>query len=125
LHDVEDIESFRTKDFSAMLHQLKTAVFNLFNAKEESLGHEVLAEAERQIMLHVIDSKWINHLHSMDSLKEGIHLQSYGQKDPLIEYKKESFDMFDDLLEDIKRHTVVLLFHSQVVEKDDSKPINA
>jgi preprotein translocase subunit SecA len=69
-------------------------------------------------MLHVIDSKWVMHLQAMDSLKEGIHLQGYGQKDPLIEYKKESFDMFEDLLLDIKKNTVSLLFHSRIVEKD-------
>jgi preprotein translocase subunit SecA len=117
LEAVEDIDTFRKKDFSALLHQLKDGVSNIYLKREEVIGPEILREAERQIMLHVIDSKWVNHLHSMDSLKDGIHLQSYGQKDPLIEYKKESFDMFDELLEDIKRDTVVLLFHSQIVEK--------
>jgi len=78
---------------------------------------EILREAERQIMLHVIDSKWVGHIHAMDSLKEGIHLQGYGQKDPLIEYKKESFDMFDILLADIRKNTVTLLYHAQIVEQ--------
>ena len=57
----------------------------------------------------------------MDSLKEGIHLQSYGQKDPLIEYKKESFDMFDNLLFDIKKNTVSLLFHAQIVRSNSEQ----
>ena len=120
LDQVEQMESFKNKDFSALLHQLKEAALNSYSQREAALSPEIIREAERQIMLHVIDSKWINHLHSMDALKDGIHLQSYGQKDPLIEYKKESFDMFDALLDDIKRDTVVLLFHSQIVEKKDN-----
>jgi preprotein translocase subunit SecA len=125
LAGVEDPESFRTKDFTALLHQLKESALRLYNQREKSLGAEIIREAERQIMLHVIDSKWVNHLHSMDSLKDGIHLQGYGQKDPLIEYKKESFDMFDNLLDDIKRDTVVLLFHSQIVERKAEAKIPA
>lgn len=121
LDEVEDMDTFRTKDLTALLHQLKEGALKLMEKRESSIGSEVIREAERQIMLHVIDSKWINHLHSMDSLKEGIHLQGYGQKDPLIEYKKESFDMFDVLLDDIKRDTVVLLYHSQIVEKKSSE----
>ncbi len=119
LAQVEDINSFAEKGFDALQHQIKEAALAHFKSKEEALGPEVLREAERQIMLHVIDSKWVEHLHAMDSLKEGIHLQGYGQKDPLIEYKKESFDMFDNLLELIKRDTVILLFHSQVVKKTE------
>jgi preprotein translocase subunit SecA len=121
LDEVEDMETFLTKDLTALLHQLKEGALKLMEKREASIGSEVIREAERQIMLHVIDSKWINHLHSMDSLKEGIHLQGYGQKDPLIEYKKESFDMFDLLLDDIKRDTIVLLYHSQIVEKKSSE----
>ena len=65
-------------------------------------------------MLHVIDSKWVDHLHNMDALRDGIHLRGYGQKDPLMEYKKEAFDMFEQLLIDVKREAVVLLMHAQI-----------
>ena len=118
LEKIDSPETFRESGFDALLHQIKNSVKEIYTQKEETLGLEIVREAERQIMLHVIDSKWIEHLHAMDSLKDGIHLQGYGQKDPLIEYKKESFDMFDNLLEEIRRDTVILLFHAQVVKKN-------
>lgn len=117
LENIDNPETFRETGFDPLLLQIKNSVKSIYSQKEETLGLEIVREAERQIMLHVIDSKWIEHLHAMDSLKDGIHLQGYGQKDPLIEYKKESFDMFDNLLEEIRRDTVVLLFHAQVVKK--------
>jgi preprotein translocase subunit SecA len=117
LENIDNPETFKETGFDPLLLQIKNSVKSIYSQKEETLGLEIVREAERQIMLHVIDSKWIEHLHAMDSLKDGIHLQGYGQKDPLIEYKKESFDMFDNLLEEIRRDTVVLLFHAQVVKK--------
>jgi preprotein translocase subunit SecA len=117
------LENIKIKDlaeqgFDTLEAGLQETALKAYNEKENIIGLDNLKEAERQIMLHVIDSKWVMHLQAMDSLKEGIHLQGYGQKDPLIEYKKESFDMFEDLLLDIKKNTVSLLFHSRIVEKD-------
>jgi preprotein translocase subunit SecA len=117
------LENIKIKDlaeqgFEALEAGLQETALKAYSEKENIIGLDNLKEAERQIMLHVIDSKWVMHLQAMDSLKEGIHLQGYGQKDPLIEYKKESFDMFEDLLLDIKKNTVSLLFHSRIVEKD-------
>ncbi len=115
--DIELAESAEDVNFDALMHQVKSTAHKIYEAKEQSVGSDVLREAERQIMLHVIDSKWISHIHAMDSLKEGIHLQGYGQKDPLIEYKRESFDMFEVLLADIRKNTVSLLFHAQIVNQ--------
>jgi preprotein translocase subunit SecA len=120
LEEIDTKDSFKTTGFDPLMHQIKESVQKIYKAKEEKVGSEILRTAERQIMLHVIDSKWIQHIHSMDSLKEGIHLQGYGQKDPLIEYKKESFDMFDQLLIDIRKNLVVLLFHAEIVERKHS-----
>ena len=117
LGDLDAIETFADSGFDALMHQVKDSAYKIYSAKEQICGQEILREAERQIMLHVIDSKWVGHIHAMDSLKEGIHLQGYGQKDPLIEYKKESFDMFDILLADIRKNTVTLLYHAQIVEQ--------
>ncbi|MDD9899027.1 MAG: hypothetical protein OXU45_08535 [Candidatus Melainabacteria bacterium] len=117
LEALEEIDSYADSGFDALMHQVKESANKLYSDKEIGCGPEILREAERQIMLHVIDSKWVGHIHAMDSLKEGIHLQGYGQKDPLIEYKKESFDMFDTLLADIRRDTVRLLYHAQIVQE--------
>jgi preprotein translocase subunit SecA len=113
-----NIKDLAEQGFEALEAGLQETALKAYSEKENIIGLDNLKEAERQIMLHVIDSKWVMHLQAMDSLKEGIHLQGYGQKDPLIEYKKESFDMFEDLLLDIKKNTVSLLFHSRIVEKD-------
>ena len=121
LNNVDDLNSFVNLGFDAFLEQVTNSAHKIYKAKEENISSDALKEAERQIMLHVIDSKWVVHLQAMDSLKEGIHLQSYCQKDPLIEYKKESFDMFDNLLFDIKKNTVSLLFHAQIVRSNSEQ----
>ena len=85
-----------------------------FKEKEELIGPENMREAERVIMLNVIDNQWKDHLLSMDHLKEGIGLRGYGQKDPLIEYKKESFALFQDMMDRIEDETIRYLFFLQV-----------
>jgi preprotein translocase subunit SecA len=82
----------------------------MYQAKEELVGASLMREAERNIMLHIIDDQWKDHLLSMDHLKEGIGLRGYGQKDPLVEYKKESFDLFQDMMDRIEDETVRYLY---------------
>jgi preprotein translocase subunit SecA len=82
----------------------------MYTAKEELVGASLMREAERNIMLHIIDDQWKDHLLSMDHLKEGIGLRGYGQKDPLVEYKKESFDLFQDMMDRIEDETVRYLY---------------
>jgi preprotein translocase subunit SecA len=77
-----------------------------------------MRQTERIIMLQVIDDQWKDHLLSMDHLKEGIHLRSYGQKDPLVEYKKESFILFQDMMDRIEDETLRYLFFMQVRRGD-------
>jgi preprotein translocase subunit SecA len=81
-----------------------------YEGKEELVGPGLMREAERNIMLHVIDDQWKDHLLSMDHLKEGIGLRGYGQKDPLVEYKKESFTLFRDMMDRIEDETVRYLY---------------
>jgi preprotein translocase subunit SecA len=81
-----------------------------YQAKEDLVGASLMREAERNIMLHVIDDQWKDHLLSMDHLKEGIGLRGYGQKDPLVEYKKESFQLFQDMMDRIEDETVRYLY---------------
>ena len=80
------------------------------------VGPELMRETERMIMLNVIDNQWKDHLLSMDHLKEGIGLRGYGQKDPLIEYKKESYVLFQDMMDRIEDETIRYLFFMQRAE---------
>ena len=85
-----------------------------YDEKEKMIGAENLRQAERIIMLNVVDNQWKDHLLSMDHLKEGIGLRGYGQKDPLIEYKKESFDMFQEMMDRIEDETLKYLFFMRI-----------
>jgi preprotein translocase subunit SecA len=84
-----------------------------YESRESTLGAETLREMERQILLRTIDSKWVDYLHNIDILREGIHLRGYAQRDPLQEYKREAFDMFNALLSGIKHDSIQLLFRAQ------------
>ena len=90
-----------------------------YEEKEEMAGAESLRAYERYIMLNIIDSQWKDHLLSIDHLKQGIGLVGYGQKDPLVEYKKQSFEMFQDMLDRIDVNTIRSLFHLEIVNKDE------
>jgi preprotein translocase subunit SecA len=81
-----------------------------------------MREAERNIMLHIIDDQWKDHLLSMDHLKEGIGLRGYGQKDPLVEYKKESFTLFQDMMDRIEDETVRYLYFLRFEQNPESLP---
>jgi preprotein translocase subunit SecA len=94
--------------------KLNTLLVRRFQEKEDLIGPENMREAERIVMLNVIDNQWKDHLLSMDHLKEGIGLRGYGQKDPLIEYKKESFALFQDMMDRIEDETIRYLFFLQV-----------
>jgi preprotein translocase subunit SecA len=92
-----------------------------YQEKEKLVGLEVMRETERMIMLHVIDGQWKDHLLSMDHLKEGIGLRGYGQKDPLIEYKKESYVIFQEMMDRIEDETIRFLSFLQPVQ--DGRPM--
>ena len=84
-----------------------------YEEKEAMIGPELMRETERMLMLNVIDNQWKDHLLSMDHLKEGIGLRGYGQKDPLVEYKKESYVLFQDMMDRIEDETIRWLFFMQ------------
>ena len=88
-----------------------------YEAKEKLIGPDAMRHHERMIMLSVIDQQWKDHLLSMDHLKEGIGLRGYGQHDPLVEYKKESFDMFEDMMKRFQEDTVRYLYLMQILER--------
>jgi preprotein translocase subunit SecA len=88
-----------------------------YDAKEKLIGPDAMRHHERMIMLSVIDQQWKDHLLSMDHLKEGIGLRGYGQHDPLVEYKKESFDMFEAMMQRFQEDTVRYLYLMQILER--------
>jgi preprotein translocase subunit SecA len=88
-----------------------------YDAKEKLIGAEAMRYHERMIMLSVIDAQWKDHLLSMDHLKEGIGLRGYGQHDPLVEYKRESFDMFEEMMQRFQEETVRYLYLMQIMER--------
>ncbi|MGA9528861.1 MAG: preprotein translocase subunit SecA [Terriglobales bacterium] len=88
-----------------------------YDAKEKLIGGDAMRYHERMIMLSVIDAQWKDHLLSMDHLKEGIGLRGYGQHDPLVEYKRESFDMFEDMMKRVQEETVRYLYLMQILER--------
>ncbi|MCB1022183.1 MAG: SEC-C domain-containing protein, partial [Acidobacteria bacterium] len=93
-----------------------------YEAKERLVGSERLRYYERMVMLQILDTQWKDHLLSMDHLKEGIGLRGYGQKDPLIEYKKESFDIFEAMMQRFEEETLKILFNLQVAEGGQAPP---
>ena len=88
-----------------------------YDSKEKLIGAEAMRYHERMIMLSVIDAQWKDHLLSMDHLKEGIGLRGYGQHDPLVEYKRESFDMFEEMMQRFQEETVRYLYLMQIMER--------
>ncbi len=109
--DLEELNGLLKQEIEDHINDL---LERRFKEKEELIGPENMREAERVVMLNVIDNQWKDHLLSMDHLKEGIGLRGYGQKDPLIEYKKESFELFQDMMDRIEDETIRYLFFLQV-----------
>ena len=106
-----------------LVHQLKEAAIKLYEAKEAEFPEaEQIREIERVILLKVIDNKWMSHIDDMDQLRQGIGLQAYGQKDPLVEYKMSAYEMFDGMTAAVKEDTVRILFHIRVEQKVEREP---
>jgi preprotein translocase subunit SecA len=96
-----------------------------FAAKEEQTGAEVMRHFEKALMLNVLDQQWKDHLASMDHLRQGIHLRGYAQKQPMQEYKRESFEMFTELLDKIEHEVIRILARVQVKAEEDVEAVDA
>ncbi len=105
-------------DVNELQEKISQKVKVHYESREKNFGRERMEFLERYILLQVIDSKWKEHLHSLDNLREGIHLRAYGQRDPLVEYKREAFEMFDEMVENIKNDAVEFLFKVAVVREE-------
>ena len=111
--NVDNIQSLNEQKFNAndVIKEVQDKIMNKYAQKEENFTSEKLREVERVVMLKVVDEKWMDHIDSMDELKDGIGLRAYGQKDPVVQYRIEGFDMFDQMIEDIKHDVVKILLH--------------
>ena len=109
---------------NALKQQLKEEAVKLYEAKEAEFPEpEAIRELERVILLKVIDRKWMDHIDDMDQLRQGVGLQAYGQRDPLVEYKMSGYDMFDEMTQNIREETVRLLFHVRVEQKVEREQV--
>ena len=118
----EDVDS--VKNNKELKHLLKERAVKLYEAKETEFPEpEQFRELERVVLLKVIDRKWMDHIDDMDQLRQGIGLQSYGQRDPLVEYKMAGFDMFDEMTASIQEDTIRLLYHVKIEQKVEREQV--
>ena len=114
----------KTPKKNALKQQLKEEAVKLYESKEAEFPQaEAIREIERVILLKVIDRKWMDHIDDMDQLRQGIGLQAYGQRDPLVEYKMSGYDMFEEMEENICEDTVKLLFHVKIEQKMEREQV--
>jgi preprotein translocase subunit SecA len=109
-------------DVVAIQDQLVEDAVEAYETKETTVGEEVMRELERVVLLNITDTKWREHLYEMDYLQEGIHLRAYGQRDPLTEYRREAFSMFEELVASIRRDFVKYIYRVELVRQDQQQP---
>ena len=124
LQQVTPEQAKEYKDQKKLKHALKEQAVKLYEEKEAEFPEpEAVRELERVILLKVIDRKWMDHIDDMDQLRQGIGLQAYGQRDPLVEYKMSGYDMFEEMINSIQEDTVRLLFHVRVEQKVEREQV--
>ena len=124
LESITEDNISEVKNVKQLKQHLKEEAVLLYEAKETEVPEiEQFRELERVVLLKVIDRKWMDHIDDMDQLRQGIGLQAYGQRDPLVEYKMAGFDMFDDMISAIQEDTIRLLFHVQVEQKVEREQV--
>ena len=124
--DISDFVKENSKDQNAIVENLKETALAEYAKKEEEIGSAQLRELERIVMLKVVDQKWMDHIDSMDELKDGIGLRAYGQQDPVVKYRIEGMDMFDEMILDIKHDVVQLLMNlrkNEEVKREETAKI--
>merc|ERR1711879_574412 len=114
-------EDIVAEDYASLEQKLVSILKEVYEEKMSIAAPEQKSEIERILYLQILDKAWREHLYSMDTLKTGIGLRGYNQKDPLVEYKKESYNMFLDLIGNIKNEIIKILFTVQLQSKDDAK----
>lgn len=121
---MQKVGNYRKADLREMLSEVFEEAYR---KKEEEIGSERMREIERVIMLRCVDQKWIDHIDDMDQLRQGIYLRAYGQRDPVVEYRFEGFDMFEEMVKGIQEDTITMLMHvkldKEVQREQVAKPV--
>jgi len=115
-----DVDIPQVRDREELVNALHERIKEIYEDKERELGNpQAMRELERIILLNIVDTLWREHLHVLDRLREGIYLRGYAARDPLIEYKREAFDLFEELLHNIKMNTVSALLRVQIRSQEE------
>ena len=123
IFNIDTLKAIEEKniDEQKVTEELKQKALDNYAKKAQEIGEEQLSELERVVMLKIVDQKWMDHIDAMDELKDGIGLRAYGQKDPVVQYRIEGFDMFDQMVNDIKTDVVKILLNINRVQKLERK----
>lgn len=117
------VKEYPTFEIDGLREDILERVKQVLDEREKHFTSERMNYLITYVMLENIDNKWKDHLHSLDTLREGIGLRAYGQKDPLVEYKREAFNLFDGMIQSVKEETVELLFHVQIVKEETAESV--
>ncbi|NBX52158.1 MAG: preprotein translocase subunit SecA [Proteobacteria bacterium] len=122
--DIRSSDNFDNHSSSTILQLIDQKITDLFVHKEQKYGANIMRKIEKQIFLITLDSEWKDHLHSLDKLRQGINLRAYAQKDPLIEYKKDGFNLYEDMMLRIEEQVVSRLAHVEISADISDEGIN-
>jgi len=122
-HPFDDMEKHKL-NMDILKEMISSRALELYGQKEELFAKAGIdmREAERVVLLRVVDDKWMTHIDDMDQLKQGIGLRAYGQRDPIVAYRMEGYDMFDEMVKNIRYETVKMLYHVNIESKIERKP---
>ncbi len=120
IYGINELDSLKDGKENKVIEEIKEKAHEKYDAKEKDFGEETLRELERVVMLKIVDERWMDHIDAMDELKDGIGLRAYAQKDPVVQYRIEGFDMFDQMVADIKLNVVKLLMNAR---KRENAPV--
>lgn len=118
-----DLESWSGLTREALSQAIADFALEAYAQREAEIGADVMRDVERVVVLRVVDTRWMQHLDAMDELRDGIGLRAYGQKDPLVEYQLESYDMFEQMINEIKHDVVRLLYRVQVSQPPQARAV--
>jgi len=122
--DIKNLDNFDSQTPESILKIINKNVDELFDKKHQLYGPEILRKIEKQIFLVTLDNEWKDHLHSLDKLRQGINLRAYAQKDPLIEYKKDGFTLYEDMILRLEEQVVSRLAHVEIAISSNDKEVN-